>query len=124
MLRSRVRDHLKRLRQEGCRAAGYALSGDPPWPHICSKHIDGWRVLVAFPADNEVAVLKIERHDDSTDPYRNLAIDLGIAVSTAERTKPPCCDYDGSAPVDASILDSLGRALKAVVGQDASTGHR
>lgn len=48
---------IERLAREGCRAADYALSGDPPWPHLCAVHFDGWRVIVAFPTAGEVAIL-------------------------------------------------------------------
>ena len=56
-LRARVQKHLAALSREGCRVAGYSLSGDDPWPKLCSKHIDDWRVIVAFPEADMVAVL-------------------------------------------------------------------
>jgi hypothetical protein len=44
-----VKTHLRRLAREGCRVAGYSLSGAEPWPKLCSKHIvENWRVVVAF----------------------------------------------------------------------------
>jgi hypothetical protein len=100
-----------RLAREGCRAADYALSGDPPWPHLCAKHFDGWRVIVAFPTLDEVVILKIARHDRAHDPYREIADELGVPVSTARRTKPPCCDPAGVPPVDQEILERLEGAF-------------
>jgi hypothetical protein len=98
---------IERLAREGCRAADYALSGDPPWPHLCAVHFDGWRVIVAFPTTAEVVILKISPHDPSNDPYREIAEELGVPVSTVPRTKPPCCDPAGDPPVDEAILAQL-----------------
>ena len=102
---------IERLAREGCRAADYALSGDPPWPHLCAVHFDGWRVIVAFPTAGEVAILKIAPHDAANDPYREIAEELGVPVSTAPRTKPPCCDPAREPPVDQTILDQLDAAF-------------
>jgi hypothetical protein len=102
---------IERLAREGCRAADYALSGDPPWPHLCAVHFDGWRVIVAFPTAGEVAILKIAPHDAANDPYREIAEELGVQVSTAARTKPPCCDPAGDPPDDQAILDQLDAAF-------------
>lgn len=107
LLRASVQDRLRQLAAEGCRAADYALSGDPPWPHLCSIHVDGWRIIVCFPSADEVAVVKVAPHDPVHDPYRELADELGIGVSTAKRTKPPCCDPQGTAPVDAAVVAAV-----------------
>jgi len=113
VLRAKLTAILQRLARQGCRAADYALSGTPPWPHICAAHFDGWRVVLAFPADDEVAILKIAPHDSSADPYRELAEDLGIAVSTEPRRKPACCDPDGEPPVDPDLVASVRDAFAA-----------
>jgi hypothetical protein len=55
-------------------------------------------VIVAFPTAVEVAILKIAPHDPGNDPYRELAEELGVPLSTAPRTKPPCCDPLGDPP--------------------------
>lgn len=102
---------VERLDREGCRAADYALSGDPPWPHLCALHFDGWRMIVAFPAPDEVAILKIAPHDRANDPYREIADELGVPVSTDERTKPPCCDPHGEPPVDPAVVEQLDAAF-------------
>lgn len=34
-----VKDHINDLRRRGCAAAGYRLSGPPPWNKICSTHL-------------------------------------------------------------------------------------
>lgn len=72
----------------------------PPWPHLCSLHVDALRIVVAFPEDGVVAIVKIARHEPASDPYREIADDLGITVSTAERTTPPRCDESGLPRVD------------------------
>ena len=113
-LRPRVRRALDDLKRNGCKAADYSLSGDPPWPHLCSRHVGALRIIVAFPEDRVVAVVKIAAHDPATDPYAEIANDLGIAVSTAERTKPPCCDPNGLPRVDGSVVDDIEASLKAL----------
>ncbi len=117
-LRPQLKRILARLADEGCRAAGYALSGPPPWPHLCSVHFDGWRVVVAFPTDDEVTVVKIAPHDPHNDPYREIADELGVPVSTEERTKPPCCDPDGEPPIDPQIVEDFTTAFDAMTQRE------
>ena len=114
ILRAQLTSAIQRLAREGCRAADYALSGPPPWPHLCAVHFDGWRLVVAFPAEDEVAIVKIARHDPGSDPYREIADDLGISVSTEPRTKPPCCEPDGEPPVDAKVVEDVRAAFSAL----------
>lgn len=114
LLRAKLTAILERLAREGCRAADYALSGPPPWPHLCAVHFNGWRIVVAFPAEDEVAIVKIARHDASGDPYREIADDLGLPVSTEPRTKPPCCDPDGEPPVDPQLVENVQAAFAAL----------
>jgi hypothetical protein len=118
VLRAKLTRILERLADEGCRAADYALSGPPPWPHLCAIHFDGWRVVVAFPAEDEVAVIKIARHDATSDPYREIADDLGLPVSTEPRTKPPCCDPDGEPPVDRQIVEDVQAAFATLTQRE------
>lgn len=118
VLRAKLRGILQQLAREGCRAADYGLSGPPPWPHLCAAHFDGWRLVIAFPSEDEVAILKIAPHDASSDPYRELAEDLGISVSTEPRTKPPCCDPDSEPPVDAELVASVRDAFAALTRRE------
>ncbi len=117
-LRAQLTRILERLADEGCRAAGYALSGPPPWPHLCSVHFDGWRVVVAFPAEDAVTVVKIAVHDPDTDHYREIADELGLAVSTEERTKPPCCDPDGDPPIDPQVVEDFSAAFEVLTRRE------
>ncbi len=114
VLRATLTGIIERLADEGCRAADYALSGPPPWPHLCAVHFDGWRVVVAFPAEDEVAIVKIARHDPTSDPYREIADDLSLPVSTEPRTKPPCCDPEDEPPVDAQLVEDVQAAFAAL----------
>lgn len=117
VLRPSVQKRLLRLQSEGCRAADYALSGPEPWPRLCSIHVDGWRIVVAFPAADEVAVVKVAPHDSSSDPYRGIAAALGIEVSGAPRTKPKCCP-DGTPPVDPGLVDRMEAAFARLTAAD------
>lgn len=118
VLRATLTGIVERLADEGCRAADYALSGPPPWPHLCAVHFDGWRVVVAFPTDDEVAIVKIARHDPESDPYREIAEDLGIPVSTEPRTKPPCCEPDGTPPVDPELVENVQASFAALTQRE------
>lgn len=118
VLRAALTRIVERLADEGCRAADYALSGPPPWPHLRAVHFDGWRVVVAFPTEDEVAIVKIARHNPAGDPYREIAEDLGITVSTGPRTKPPCCDPDGDPPVDPELVDNVRAAFGALTQRE------
>ncbi len=118
VLRAKLTSIVERLAKEGCRAADYALSCPPPWPHLCAIHFAGWRVVVAFPSEDEVTIVKIARHDPSSDPYREIADDLGIAVSTVPRTKPPCCEPNGDPPVDAELVNNVEAAFAALTQRE------
>ena len=102
-----LKQHLRDLAKRGCEAAGYALSGPPPWNAMCSTHIGPYRVIICFPAQDVVAIFKVAKHDDHTDPYAELAAEIGLAISTEPRTKPACCD--GAPPVDENLGDSADR---------------
>lgn len=117
-LRAKLTAILEQLAREGCRAADYSLSGPPPWPHLCAVHFDGWRVVIAFPTDDEVAIVKIARHDPVSDPYREIAEDLGIPVSTEPRTKPPCCEPDGTPPLDPELVENVQSAFAALTQRE------
>lgn len=117
-LRSPIADAISRLAYEGCQAAGYALSGPHPWPGLCSVHVEDWRILVTFPAADEVTVVKIARHAADSDPYAEVAEELGIPASTTPRTKPPCCQPDGEAPVDETIAARIEDAYARLTRKD------
>lgn len=123
-LRAQLTRILEQLSKEGCKAAGYALSGPPPWPHLCSVHFDGWRVVVAFPTPEVVAVVKIARHDPRTDPYQELADELGLLPSVEKRTKPPCCRPDGTPPVDPQVVDDIRTAFEGFTRRERRARSR
>lgn len=103
------------LEREGCAAADYRLVGAVA-DRICSVHLYGnWRALVGFPADDEVAVLIVARHDASraaSDVYRRLYRQLGVGYPSETRAKPPCCEEDGAPPVDLALVDRFVEGAK------------
>lgn len=110
--RGPIAAHLRKISKEGCRVAGYALSGDEPWPRICSKHFgEEWRVLVTFLDDGRVVVIAVEQHNVRNDPYVNTAQALDLRVSTAPRKKPPCCVDGVPALMARARLEELGLAF-------------
>ena len=103
------------LEREGCAAADYRLVGEIA-DRICSVHLYGsWRALVGFPASDQVAVLIVERHEarrGELDVYRRLYRQLGIGQPSETRTKPPCCEEDGAAPVEPELIDRFVEGAK------------
>jgi mRNA-degrading endonuclease RelE of RelBE toxin-antitoxin system len=107
-----------RLASEGCRAGDYRLTGDV-LEHICSVHLYGrHRLLVCFPDDQQVVVLLVGEHtsgDPEVDGYRSLYQLLDLPEPTAKRTKPPCCDEGGHAPVDPELLDRFSADARSLL---------
>ena len=108
-----VRAAAKRKRRElelrGCDAADYRLSGADV-EHICvvvlpRRH----RMVIAFPAEEEVTILLVGPHDEMNpelNVYTRLYESLEIEVPTDERRKPQCC-ADGQPSVDADLVDKF-----------------
>jgi len=114
---------LDELEARGCAALGYRLSGDLPLEHLCVKHLVGQlRVVVAFESADAAWVLLVGPHDDGDpgiDVYTELYSLVGFeAPSVAKRTKPPCCNADGVAPLLAREASELAdRASKLRSGR-------
>lgn len=69
-------------------------------------------MLTAWPADDEVIVLAIARHDTSAeDVYATLLAALELNVPDEERQKPPCCDDEGHPPTDEAIALDIADAV-------------
>jgi hypothetical protein len=75
-------------------------------------------VVVAFPAEDEATIIKIARHDAASDPYREIADDLGLPVSAEPRTKPPCCNPEGEPPVDPQIVEDVQVAFAGLTQRE------
>jgi len=78
---------------------------------------DSWRVLIAFPDPDEVAVIEIGRHDPrrARKIYDDIYRRLGLAgPPSGKRTKPPCCDMTGSPPVDPVLLEACDLLAKGL----------
>lgn len=81
---------------------------------MCSRHLYGAdRMVTAWPADDEVIVLAIARHDttaEDVDATLLAALDLDI-LDEEERQKPPCCGDQGNPPADEAIALEIADAL-------------
>lgn len=104
-----VNQKLRELQRRGCAVADYRLSGADV-EHICIVRLPRRnRMVVAFPAEEEVAILLVGPHNE-TNPevnvYTRLYESLDIEVPADERRKPPCC-ADGQPPVDADLVDDF-----------------
>lgn len=113
---------LLELAANGCAAMSYRLAGPEPLPRLCIRHLRGAdRVVVAFEDNDRAWVVLVGPHDD--DPNRNIYDRLyaliGAAVEPSERrTKPPCCDEEGAAPVtDEELVMRLARRTRDVFAQ-------
>jgi hypothetical protein len=72
-------------------------------------HLDrDWRVIVGFPASNEVTILLIGRHlRDARSIYARLYRLLEVTEPPDERKKPPCCGEGDQPPVDAELVNRV-----------------
>lgn len=69
-------------------------------------------MLTAWPADDEVIVLAIARHDSTAeDVYATLLTALDLAAPDEERQKPRCCDDEGSPPTNEAIALEIADAV-------------
>jgi len=107
------------LQRIGCRAAHYRLSGADV-EHFCVLKLrDNFRMVLLFPADDEVAVLLVgphERENPGLDVYRRLYEALGVEVPDDEHRRPACCE-DGQPPVDPKLLERLLDRTKELTQQ-------
>ena len=110
------------LAAQGCAAMGYRLTGPDPLPRLCVKHLRAQdRVVVAFSAVGQAWALLVGPHRDD-DPGRNV-YDLLYQLAgvqppeQARRTKPPCCDDQGSVPPAIALdeLDTLVNSARRLV---------
>jgi len=73
-------------------------------------------VIVAFQDDNSIVVMKVARHNDERDPYAEIAGELNIPISTAPRTKPPCCEDGAPRILDREVIDRLEQSFHHLRG--------
>jgi len=102
------------LEQAGCAAADYRLTGEV-LERICVIKLPyDYRMLIAFPSEQEVAVLLVGRHvrSPTLDIYTRLYQALGLEAPTSERTKPPCCEEQDEPPVDDALVDRFRDGVK------------
>jgi hypothetical protein len=111
------------LARDGCAAADYRLSGESA-DRFCSLHLmRDWRMIVGFPAPQEVAVLLVGRHihGSQRDVYERFYRGLGISIPSVRRKKPPCCEETGIAPVDTEAVQRIAAGTKALARGRASS---
>lgn len=89
------------LRSEGCKSAGYRLAaaaGDD-YP-LCCRHLAySWRMFTAFPDQEQIVILALDRHDRRHNPAAALAEVLpGLATVGRRRSAKPLCCEDPTEP--------------------------
>jgi len=137
---ARAADRQKQeLERQGCKAAGYRLHGAGV-EHVCSVRLTGsWRMITAFPAPREVAILLIgehllsaERRDpDRTDPpaaldvYASLYRGLGLTDwPVGDPEHPDRCCKGASPPVDPMLVDRFISASRVDLSRDRRREQR
>jgi len=75
-------------------------------------------VIVAFQGDSSVVVIKVALHNDEHDPYAEIARELNVSVSTAPRTKPPCCEDGVARTLDQEVIDRLEQSFRHLRGAE------
>ena len=102
------------LRSEGCKAGGYRLAaadGDD-YP-LCCRHLAySWRMFTAFPSEERIVIVALDKHDRKHNPAGTLAKELpGLATVGRRRSdKPPCCEDPSEPP---AMNDELRAFLSA-----------
>jgi hypothetical protein len=101
------------LAARGCGAGDYRLTGTGV-DHLCCTHLrrvtGNWRVIFGFSAKDEIAILRIGRHDQrkGRNVYEDMYGALGLpAPPKGRRQKPPCCGDEGEGEIDLSFFDEL-----------------
>jgi hypothetical protein len=90
------------LRGEGCKAGGYRLAaadGDD-YPLCCRHLANAWRMFTAFPDQERVVIVALDKHDREHNPAAELAEVLPGLRATGRRrsAKPPCCKDPSEPP--------------------------
>lgn len=108
-------DALADLRDRGCAAAGYRLSGTV-LDRVCCRHLYGAdRLLTVWLADDHATVIAIGPHDETvSDVYAALLHALELEMPADEREKPPCCDDEDQPPVDGEVAPRIAEAIDRV----------
>jgi hypothetical protein len=100
------------LRDRGCEAAGYRLSGSV-LDHVCCRHLYGAdRLLTVWHGEDHATVISIGPHDETADDvYAALLDALELEIPDDERQKPPCCDEEGQPPPDEEVAALISEAI-------------
>lgn len=114
-----VKDEYKllvpRLREQGCRAATYRLSGPGEWPRYCVYRFAArsYRLVMEFPTPDEISLLVLMPHDNHSDPAAWLVERYGLPPVEdlrAWRTmrNPECCADSAAPPLPPEAAELLG----------------
>jgi hypothetical protein len=108
-VRANAKKAMDALERRGCKAADWRLEGDEVEQFCVIDLGRDWRMIIAFPEPDEVAVVLVGRHLDrrpGVDVYRRLYDNLGIELPTAVERKghPPCCET-GTPSIDRDLVD-------------------
>lgn len=111
--RDAAKERLQELRATGCKAARWRMSG-PTVDQLCEVYLsDQWRMIVAFPAADEVCVICVGEHKDGhrDNIYDQVYRLLGIDPPTG-RARVACCKKAAEAPIDPDLVTHLVLAAK------------
>lgn len=111
-IRHRIEAIERNLRDRGCHAADYRLTGET-LERLCAIQIGGvtgnWRIVIAFPEPDAVVLLYVGQHNErrGLNIYQDLYTVLGIAEPRSPRSKPSCCDEEGNPPINGDVLERI-----------------
>lgn len=122
-IRTKADAVIAEMSAKGCEAGGYRLTGDSVDAICCRRLGDHWRLITAFAAPNEVAILLVRKHirdagrrGPSDRTSANLddvftALYAGLDLEFEEFGDPDhsksCCDENGVAPVAPAVVDAI-----------------
>lgn len=111
------------LRQDGCRAADYRLSGPGEWPRFCAMRLPRlFRLILDFPQPDEVRLLVLEAHTNDNNPTETLAVLMGLSdigdlgAWKPDDGEPACCDDEAAPPGWPELAQAVAEAVTSMDG--------
>jgi hypothetical protein len=99
------------IRRRGCAAARVRLTATG-LSSVCRLDLcGGWRLLTVFETRDRCILLLVAEHTRISNPYQLIYDALDISEAAEPRTKPTCCDAEGSPPADADLAARLETGL-------------
>lgn len=121
-VRDQFADLVEALEKDGCRVAGYRLSGPEPWPRFCCRQLGySYRAIVVFVDNSTIRIIELSPHTNDNSPYTALANLLDLPDPAGHggghSARVDCCDSDASPPLlDADfrdLVEALARRRRA-----------